>query len=156
MQQTFHEHWMRMALKLARNAADQGEVPIGAVLVKDGEMLASAYNMRETWQDPTAHAELLVIQQASRRLGGWRLTDCDLYVTLEPCPMCVGAAVLGRVRHIYYGAADPKGGALESKVSLLAPRLWNHIPEVTAGILAEECGMILKDFFRHLREKPIS
>ncbi|RIV24371.1 nucleoside deaminase [Alicyclobacillaceae bacterium I2511] len=153
MQEVSHEHWMRVALDYARTAGAQGEVPIGAVLVRDGHVLAGAYNLRETWQDPTAHAELLAIQQASRQLGGWRLTNCDLYVTLEPCPMCAGAAVLSRIRHIYYGASDPKGGALESKLNLLAPGLWNHLPEVSSGILAEECGMILKDFFRDLRGK---
>lgn len=142
---------MKVALEEAKKAAAVGEVPIGAVIVLNEEVIARAHNYRETWNDPTAHAELIVIQEASRRLGSWRLSDCDLYVTLEPCPMCAGAIMLSRIRHVYYGAADPKGGAVQSKVQLLAPGLWNHHPTLTGGILADDCGMILKDFFRELR-----
>ncbi|MCL6593771.1 MAG: nucleoside deaminase [Alicyclobacillus sp.] len=147
-----HEHWMRLALAAAQQAAQRGEVPIGAVVVRDGELLALAHNWRETWRDPTAHAELVALQEASRRLGGWRLERCDLYVTLEPCPMCVGAAVLARVRWIYFGVTDPKGGALVSRLRLLDVP-WNHRPGITGGVLASECGTILSEFFRCLRHR---
>lgn len=146
-----HESFMRAALDEARQAAALGEVPIGAVVVLDNEIVARAHNYREVWNDPTAHAELIAIQEASRRLSGWRLSDCDLYVTLEPCLMCAGAIMLSRIRHLYYGATDAKGGAVESKLHVLQPGLWNHHPSITAGVLADECGMILKDFFRKLR-----
>ncbi|MCL6637259.1 MAG: tRNA adenosine(34) deaminase TadA [Alicyclobacillus sp.] len=145
-----HEHWMRKALDAAQQAAQRGEVPIGAVVVREGQLLAQAHNWRETWRDPTAHAELLALQEASRRLGGWRLDGCDLYVTLEPCPMCAGAAVLARVRWIYFGATDPKVGALVSRLQLLDVP-WNHRPGITGGVLASECGTILSEFFRRLR-----
>lgn len=145
------ERWMREALEFARVAQEHGEVPIGAVVVHGGQVIAGAHNWRETWRDGTAHAELIAIREASRKLGAWRLQDCDLYVTLEPCPMCAGAIMLSRIRHLYYGATDRKGGAIESKVSLLSPGLWNHHPEITGGVLAEECGMILQAFFQRLR-----
>lgn len=146
-----NEQYMRIALDEARQAAEIGEVPIGAVVVCDGEVIAKAHNWREIWGDPTAHAELIAIREASQRLGGWRLSDCDLYVTLEPCPMCAGAIMLARIRTLYYGAADAKGGAVSSKLHTLEPGLWNHHPAVEGGVLADECGMILKDFFRELR-----
>ncbi len=142
---------MRAALYQAKLAFQLGEVPIGAVVVYQNAIVAQAHNWRETWRDPTAHAELIALKEASRRLGGWRLSECDLYVTLEPCPMCSGAVMLSRVRHLVYGAVDPKGGAVESKLQILQPGLWNHQPRITGGILADECGMILKDFFRSLR-----
>ncbi|MBX6353585.1 MAG: nucleoside deaminase [Thermoflavifilum sp.] len=145
------ERFMRMALAEAARAADYGEVPIGAVVVKDGEVVARSHNWRETWRDPTAHAEILAIREAARRLGGWRLDGCELYVTLEPCPMCAGALMQARVQRLIYGASDPKAGAIASKLELLVPGRWNHHPQITAGILAEECGNILKDFFRNLR-----
>jgi tRNA(adenine34) deaminase len=145
------ERFMRRALEQARRAAAYGEVPIGAVIVRDGLVIAEAHNWRETWRDATAHAELIAIQEASRRVGGWRLAECDLYVTLEPCPMCAGALIQARIRRLVYGAADPKGGAITSKVELLQPGRWNHYPEITSGILAEECGMILTEFFRDIR-----
>ncbi|WDM02910.1 nucleoside deaminase [Alicyclobacillus cycloheptanicus] len=148
-----HEGWMRQALDLAKEAAALGEVPIGAVVVYRGTRIAGAHNWRETWRDPTAHAELLAIREASQRLGGWRLAECDLYVTLEPCPMCAGALMLARIRHLYFGAVDPKGGAVVSKARVLEPGLWNHHPKITGGILADECGMILQAFFRRLRER---
>lgn len=147
-----HEMYMRAALAEAEAAQRLCEVPIGAVIVRDGDIIARAHNWRETWRDPTAHAELICIQSASRRLGGWRLEDCDLYVTLEPCPMCAGAILLSRLRSVYYGAADPKGGALVSRAQVLQAGLWNHHPQISGGILADECGMILKDFFRSLRK----
>ncbi|MCL6517235.1 MAG: nucleoside deaminase [Alicyclobacillus sp.] len=144
---------MREALREARRAAAHGEVPIGAVVVREGRVVARAHNWRETWRDPTAHAEVIALQEASRRLGGWRLSGCALYVTLEPCPMCAGAAMLARVDRIVFGAPDPKGGALLSRINVLAPGLWNHEPEITGGILDDECGMILKEFFRSLRRR---
>lgn len=144
---------MHEALKLARRGAELGEVPIGAVVVKDHRVVSGAHNWRETWRDPTAHAELIAIREASRVLGGWRLEGCELYVTLEPCPMCAGAIMLSRLDTVYYGAADPKGGAVESKLHTFQSGLWNHDPKFHGGILADECGMILKDFFRTLRER---
>lgn len=146
------EDYMRIALAEADKAAEYREVPIGAVVVhSDGTILAAAHNWRETWHNPTAHAEVIALSEASRRLGSWRLDTCDLYVTLEPCPMCAGALMLSRIRHLYYGAMDPKGGAIASKIELLKPGLWNHQPAITGGILQDECGMILQDFFRKLR-----
>ncbi|GGJ11683.1 hypothetical protein GCM10010885_21200 [Alicyclobacillus cellulosilyticus] len=144
--------YMALALAEARKAAALGEVPIGAVAVHRGEVIARAHNLRETWRDPTAHAEVLCLQEASRRLYGWRLADVDLYVTLEPCLMCAGAIVLARIRRLVYGAPDPKGGAVSSRAQVLVPGLWNHHPEITTGVLADECGMILKDFFRRVRK----
>ena len=146
------EQWMQQALLQARMAADLGEVPIGAVVVCRSEVIAKAHNFRETWRDPTAHAELLALQAASRALGSWRLTDCTLYVTLEPCPMCAGAMMLSRLSRVVYGAVDEKGGAVQSKLQLLQPGMWNHDLEITGGVLTDECGMILKDFFRSLRK----
>lgn len=145
------EHWMREAIKLATLASSYGEVPIGAVVVKDGKIVGQGHNWRETWHDPTAHAEMVAIRDASRTLGGWRLEGCTLYVTLEPCPMCAGAIMLARLDAVVYGARDPKGGAVGSKLQVLQSGLWNHDPNFHGGILADECGMILKDFFRSLR-----
>lgn len=150
---TEQERFMQDAVTWAQAGARHGEVPIGAVVVHDGEVIAGAHNWRETWRDPTAHAEILAIREASQRLGGWRLAECDLYVTLEPCPMCAGAIMLSRIRHLYYGASDGKGGAIESKLAVLQEGLWNHHPAVTGGILADECGMILQAFFQQLRAK---
>lgn len=148
-----HTEYMQLALREAEKAATLGEVPIGAVVVRDGVVVAKAHNWRETWRDGTAHAELIALREASRKLGGWRLSDCDLYVTLEPCPMCAGAIMLSRIQHLIYGARDAKGGAVESKAKILEPELWNHQPQITSGILTEECGMILKEFFKGLRNK---
>lgn len=143
---------MRQALRVAEEARHWGEVPIGAIVVRGDSIVGEGHNWRETWRDPTAHAEIVAIREASRTLGGWRLEGCDLYVTLEPCPMCAGAVMLARLDGVYYGARDPKGGALESRVDLLRPGMWNHQPAIQGGILADECGMILKDFFRILRQ----
>ncbi|WAH39094.1 tRNA adenosine(34) deaminase TadA [Alicyclobacillus dauci] len=151
MLDSLDETWMTQALKQARLAGERGEVPIGAVIVRNGEIVATGSNWRETWRDPTAHAELVAIQEASRRLGTWRLTECDLYVTLEPCPMCAGTIMLSRIRRLVFGALDAKGGAIVSKVSLLQPGIWNHTPNITSGVLADECASILKDFFQGLR-----
>ncbi|GMA63963.1 tRNA adenosine(34) deaminase TadA [Alicyclobacillus fastidiosus] len=147
------EDFMRLALVEAKAAGAQGEVPIGAIVVRDGEVVAVGSNLRETWRDPTAHAELIALQAASRRLGTWRLTECDLYVTLEPCPMCAGSIMLARIRRLVYGADDRKGGAVTSKLSLLEPGLWNHTPNITSGVLAEDCANILKEFFKAVRER---
>ncbi len=149
------ERWMRVALEAADAARTHGEVPIGAVIVKDGREIAVAHNWRETWDDPTAHAEIIALSEAARKLGGWRLDGCTLYVTLEPCPMCAGAIMLARIQRVVYGATDPKGGAIESRIELYQPGRWNHNPESTGGILADECGMILKDFFRTLRADQV-
>lgn len=153
MENEADERFMRRALELAEEAARWGEVPVGAVVVEDGRIVGEGFNRRETWRDGTAHAEMLAIAEASRRLGGWRLTNCVLYVTLEPCPMCAGAIVLSRVRRLVYGASDAKGGAVESRVRLLEPGLWNHAPQITSGILADDCAKLLTDFFRKRRAK---
>jgi tRNA(adenine34) deaminase len=142
---------MLLALEEARLAAAEGEVPIGAVLVCDGEVVARARNARESAADPTAHAEMIVIRDAATKLGRWRLTGCTLYVTLEPCPMCAGAMVNARVDRLVYGAADPKAGAVGTLYDLSADARLNHRFEVTAGVLGDECGQILKEFFRTLR-----
>jgi tRNA(adenine34) deaminase len=146
-----HEYYMALALMEAKAALLFGEVPIGAIIVCQDQIIARAHNWRETWKDPTAHAELIAIQSASRKLGGWRLSDCDLYVTLEPCLMCAGSILLSRLARVYFGAFDPKGGAISSRMEVLVEGLWNHQPEIRGGILGDECGMILKDFFRQLR-----
>ncbi|MCX7571911.1 tRNA adenosine(34) deaminase TadA [Tumebacillus sp. DT12] len=150
---TEHEQWMREALKEAEIAASYGEVPIGAVIVRDGEIIARGHNRRETWKDPTAHAETIAIREAARVLGGWRLTNCRLYVTLEPCPMCAGSILLSRVDEVFIGAMDAKGGAVGSQTNLLDTDAWNHRPEITTGILADACSMMLKEFFRNMRKK---
>ncbi|SIS84617.1 tRNA-adenosine deaminase [Alicyclobacillus vulcanalis] len=153
MREAADERFMRRALELAREAARWGEVPVGAVVVEDGRIIGEGLNLRETWRDGTAHAEMVALAEASRRVGGWRLTNCTLYVTLEPCPMCAGAMVLARVGRLVYGASDAKGGAVESKVRLLEPGLWNHAPKITSGILADDCAKLLTDFFRERRAR---
>lgn len=147
-----HEIFMREALAEAKKAADWGEVPIGAVVVRDGQIISRGHNMRETWKDPTAHAEIVALREAGRVLGGWRLAGCRLYVTLEPCPMCVGAVLLSRIDEVVFGAKEPKFGAAGSIVNLIETDRFNHRPQLTSGILAEECGMILKEFFRERRQ----
>jgi tRNA(adenine34) deaminase len=147
-----HEYYMNQALVEAKAALEFGEVPIGAIVVRQDLIVARAHNWRETWKDPTAHAELIAIQSASRKLGGWRLSECDLYVTLEPCLMCAGSILLSRLANVYFGAYDPKGGAIASRMETLIEGQWNHHPEIRGGILADECGMILKEFFRQLRK----
>ncbi|MBC2724024.1 tRNA adenosine(34) deaminase TadA [Desulfosporosinus sp.] len=146
-----HQDWMRMALKQAQLAFEQGEVPIGAVVVHNGLIIAEAHNEKEQKNDPTAHAEILVIQRATEVLNSWRLTDAVLYVTLEPCPMCAGAIVQSRLKQLVYGAADLKGGATGSVMNVLDYKLWNHRVDVVAGVLEEECSDILKAFFKRLR-----
>jgi len=142
-----HERLMALALQRAGEAEAHGDVPIGAVVARDGEPLATAGNERELRADPTAHAELLAIRAAAEALGGWRLPDTTLYVTLEPCAMCAGAIVLARVPHVVYGTADPKAGAAGSVLDVLAEPALNHRPTVLVGVLEEECAALLRGFF---------
>lgn len=146
-------YYMGLALSEARKAYEIGEVPIGAVLVIDNEIIASAHNMRETWNDATAHAEVIVIREACRKLNSWRLTGATLYVTIEPCPMCAGALVMSRVDRLVYGSSDYKAGAVESVFNIVQHDALNHSLEVTAGVRADECSAIMKDFFRARRQK---
>ena len=141
------ERMMRHALRLAREAGTKGDVPIGAVVARGDEVLGSAGNERELRGDPTAHAEVLALRQASERLGGWRLLETTIYVTLEPCTMCAGAITLARVPRLVYGAADPKGGAVGSVIDLFDAPVVNHRPAVEAGLLAEDSARLLEDFF---------
>lgn len=148
-----HEYWMREAIAEAHKAEELGEVPIGAVVVHDDEIIGRGYNLRETTFDATAHAEIIAIRDASRHLGAWRLLDCRLYVTLEPCPMCAGAIVQSRVPQLIYGTLDPKAGCAGTLMNLLQESRFNHRTEVTDGILQEECAALLTQFFRRLRGK---
>jgi tRNA(adenine34) deaminase len=147
------EHFMRLALREAEQAAAEDEVPIGAVIVHSGRVIAAAHNQREQLHDPTAHAEMIAITQAAEVLGDWRLEGCTLYVTLEPCPMCAGAIVLARVPRVVYGAADPKAGAAHSLYQLLSDNRLNHRAELAPGILAPDCGGILTRFFEQKRRQ---
>ena len=141
------EAFMREALALARQAGAAGEVPVGAVVVKNGTVIGNGYNAPISSRDPTAHAEVRALREASARLENYRLVGCDLYVTLEPCAMCAGAIMHARIRRVIYGAADPKTGACGSVVDLFAERRLNHHTEVTSGVLAAECGALLSVFF---------
>jgi tRNA(adenine34) deaminase len=141
------EVYMRQAIERAEGAAEHGDVPIGAVVVRGGEVIGAAGNERELRGDPTAHAELLALRQAAERLGGWRIEDASLFVTLEPCAMCAGAIVLARVARVVYGAADPKAGAAGSVLDVLSEPALNHNPQVSGGVLAEECAALLSSFF---------
>ncbi|MFT4974992.1 MAG: tRNA(Arg) A34 adenosine deaminase TadA [Myxococcota bacterium] len=145
-----HKH-MAHALSLARDAADVREVPVGAVVVCGGEVIAAAHNRRELDQDPTAHAELIAMRMAAKVLGTWRLEQCIVYVTLEPCPMCAGAMVLSRIERCVYGCTDPKGGFLGTLGDLSQDPRLNHRFDVTPGVMAEECAETLRSFFRKLR-----
>jgi tRNA(adenine34) deaminase len=142
---------MSYALREAARAMEQGEVPVGCVIVHDNQIIAKAHNQRETLQDPTAHAEVIAITAAANALGSWRLENTQLYVTLEPCPMCAGAIILSRIQTVYFGASDPKGGCCGSLMNLLEDTRFNHQPEVHAGLMAEDCGSILSTFFREIR-----
>ncbi len=146
-----HEYYMRLALQQAQQAAEEGEVPIGAVIVHGDQLVAAAHNQREQLHDPTAHAEMIAITQAAEALGSWRLIDCTLYVTLEPCPMCAGAIVQARIPWVVYGAADPKAGAVDTLFRLLNDARLNHQAQVVSGILAGPCGALLTEFFRRQR-----
>lgn len=141
------ERWMRLALAEARAAAVAGDVPVGAVVVRRGELIGRGRNRREVDHDPTAHAEVVAIREASRVTGSWRLDDCALYVTLEPCAMCAGAVVLARLPRLIYGADDPKAGACGSVLNVIGCAQLNHRPEVIQGVLDVECAKLLKDFF---------
>lgn len=147
---------MRLAIDEALKAKDKLEVPIGAVIVQNDEVVASAYNLRETEQRSVAHAELLAIDEACKKLRTWRLEDATLYVTLEPCPMCAGAIVLSRVKRVVFGAYDPKGGCAGTLLNLLEFEKFNHQAEVVGGVLEEECGSLLTTFFRELRQRKKS
>ncbi|MFC5703219.1 tRNA adenosine(34) deaminase TadA [Cohnella faecalis] len=147
------EKWMREAILQAQLAESIGEVPIGAVIVRDGEIVGAGYNLRETSHDPTAHAEMIAIRQASEKLGAWRLLGCTLYVTLEPCPMCAGAILQSRVEKVVYGASDPKAGCVGTLMDLLQDSRFNHRSPWQSGVLHEECGALLSAFFRRLRSR---
>jgi len=147
------EHFMKQALKEAGKAAAKGEIPVGAVIVKDGRIISRGHNKKERKNDPTFHAEMSAIRKASLKLGTWRLNDCDMYATLEPCPMCAGAIIQARIRRVYIGAPDPKAGAAGSVVNLFAEDRFNHKVEAVWGILEEECSSALKNFFAQLRDK---
>jgi tRNA(adenine34) deaminase len=145
------EHFMRLALREARKASEHEDVPVGCVIVREGEVVAAEANERELRADPTAHAEILGLREAARVIGSWRLTDTVLYVTLEPCAMCAGAIVLGRVSRVVYGAADPKAGAAGSLLDLLSDSRLNHRPKVAQGLLADESSELLRQFFSSRR-----
>jgi len=148
-----HEDWMRLALMEAQAAFDEGEVPVGAVLVRGDELVAAAHNRREAIQSPLSHAELEVIAEAARRLHTWRLEDCTLYVTLEPCLMCAGAALQSRLKRLVFGCRDPKAGAVRSLFTVAEDGRLNHRIEVLEGVLGEESSEFLSSFFRRLREQ---
>ncbi len=150
------EQYIRNALDLAREAGKRNEVPIGAVVVRDGAIIAAASNRTVRDQDPTAHAEILAIREASSKLDRWRLDDCTLFVTLEPCAMCAGAAVLSRLKRVVFGAWDEKAGMAGSVGDLLRHPRLNHRPEVRGGVLAEECASVLSEFFAAQRTEPIT
>lgn len=147
------EQWMRVALEEAAAAEALGEVPVGAVVVRGGEVVARGHNLTHTLQDPTAHAEVVAIRRAAEATGHWRLLDCTLYVTLEPCTMCSGAIVLSRLPRLVYGAPDPKAGMCGSLENLVQDPRLNHRVERVPGVLAEECGEVLRDFFRRRRRQ---
>ncbi len=144
---------MARAVEMAKMAASRGEVPVGAVLTKDDAILAEGHNLTVTTNDPTAHAEVVVIREAARTLGDWRLTECTLYVTLEPCAMCAGALVLSRMKRLVFGASDPKAGMVRSLGNVVQDERLNHRIEVTGGTLADVSGDLLQDFFRARRER---
>jgi tRNA(adenine34) deaminase len=145
-------HFMEEAIKEAKEAFEKDEPPVGAVIVKDGNIIARGHNLRESLQDPTAHAEMLAIRAAAARLGRWRLSDCVIYVTLEPCIMCAGAMVLARLERLVYGAHDPKAGAVGSLMNLVSDERLNHQIEVTSGVLAAESRALLREFFSSRRK----
>ncbi len=147
------EEYMNIALEEAKKAYKKEEVPIGAIIVKDGKVIAKAHNMRERKKQACAHAEILAIQKACKKLKAWRLENCEMYVTLEPCPMCAGAILNARIKKLYIGAMEPKFGSVGSKINLLEDIVYNHKVEVEKGICEEESVKLLKDFFKMLRER---
>lgn len=146
---------MQAAIAAAQQAERLGEVPIGAVLVHEGKVLATSGNTRESMNNPVGHAEIEVLRQAAQALGRWRLTGCTLYVTLEPCTMCAGALVLSRIDRVVYGASDPKAGAVKSLYQILSDPRLNHSPKVTSGVLEDECSQMLSQFFQRRRAKSV-
>lgn len=148
-----HEEFMQEAIKEAEKAFALGEVPVGAVVVRGGEIIGRGHNLREAHRDPTAHAEIIAIRQASRTLNNWRLTGCSLYVTVEPCPMCAGAIVLSRISTVVYGIDDPKAGAVRTLYRMLEDERLNHrVEEVISGVMAEKCRELMQEFFTRLRK----
>ena len=147
------EKFMKIALKEANKSFQLDEVPVGVVIVKDDKIIARGHNLRETKQDPTGHAEIIAIKKASKKLKSWRLIDCTIYVTLEPCSMCAGAIMWSRIKRVVYGAKDIKGGAIGSSFNLFEQKGINHKPEVTSGVLETEASRLLKDFFKTKRQK---
>lgn len=147
------EKFMKEAIKQAKKAYDKEEIPVGAVIVKNGKIIARGYNKKEEKKDTTQHAEIIAIQKASRKIGAWRLQDCEMYVTLEPCAMCTGALIQARLKRVYIGTMDPKTGACGSVLNLLEDYKFNHKVEVETNIMQKECEKILKDFFKYLRSK---
>ena len=146
-----HNVFMEAAIEEARRAEQLGEVPIGAVIVKEGKIIGRGHNLRETSNDATAHAEMIAIREASKTLGAWRLMGCTLYVTLEPCPMCAGAIVQSRIPLVVYGASDPKAGCAGTRMNLLQEERFNHRAQIISGVMKDVCSHMLTDFFRRLR-----
>lgn len=146
------EQFMRMAIEAAKTAEENGDVPIGAVIVHNGQIVAKAYNQREQLQDPTAHAEIIALTQAAAALQSWRLIGCTMYVTLEPCPMCAGALVNSRIDRLVYGCDDPKAGACKTLYNIVQDERLNHRIDVISGVLADECAQLLSDFFSRRRK----
>jgi tRNA(adenine34) deaminase len=147
---------MKAAIREAKKAAQKGEVPVGAIVVKDGKIIGRGHNLTEGKKTALAHAEMVALAKAAKKLRTWRLNDCDLIVTLEPCTMCAGAIVLSRIRSLVYGTTDPKAGAVASTAKVLENEKLNHRVKVTGGILKEECSWLLSGFFKELRKKPKS
>jgi tRNA(adenine34) deaminase len=154
MPESADDRWMRLALEVAAKAEELGEVPVGAVIVQGERLVASGHNLTHTTEDPSAHAEMVAIRRAARVTGHWRLLDCTLYVTLEPCAMCAGAIVLARLPRLVYGAPDPKAGMCGSLENLVQDRRLNHRVELAAGVLESECAELLRAFFRARRSRP--
>lgn len=149
------ERYMKEALAEAKKAAAAGEVPVGAVIVKDGEIIGRGHNETETARDPTAHAEMIAIRQAAKNLGGWRLTGCTMYVTTEPCSMCAGAIVWSRISRLFIGTMDPKSGACGSIFNIPQESRLNHFVEIETGLMQEECSSLMKNFFKELRKRKL-
>ena len=147
------EEYMKIALKEAKKAYDMLEIPVGAIIVKEGKIIAKAYNKKEIKQDSTCHAEILAIKKACKKLNAWRLNDCEMYVTLEPCSMCAGALIQSRIKKVYIGTMDPKTGSCGSVFNLLKDYKFNHVVEIETGICKDDCEKILKDFFKMLRKQ---
>ena len=150
--QTIDEYYMQTALKEAKKAYDKEEIPVGAIIVKNGKIIARGHNLKESKNSSTSHAEILTIEKANKKLGAWRLEECEMFITLEPCMMCMGAIINARIKKIYIGTLDPKTGACKSVIDISNYK-FNHAVEIETGILEKECEYILKDFFKMLRKK---